>query len=278
VHRFSILINHLVELILPFGLFGPGYLRWIAGAGTILFQLTIFVGGNYSWLNIISIVTLIFCFDDDFFRLFFDFPKYTVPEAPLWNALLVGAVFLLIFYLSYRPARNLFSKRQAMNRSFDRLHLCNTYGAFGSVTKDRPEIILEGTLDKEITSQTVWVPYEFKGKPGDPKRRPRQVSPYHYKLDWQMWFASMADYRYNTWTLNLVAKLLSRQKEVMGLIKGDPFHGKKPTYIRADLYIYHYTKLGEPATWKRTKVGSYLPPLSLESESFKAYLEEEGWI
>ncbi|MNS68549.1 hypothetical protein D3C72_1018330 [compost metagenome] len=129
-----------------------------------------------------------------------------------------------------------------------------------------------------MTEHTVWVPYEFKGKPGALSRNPRQVSPYHYKLDWQMWFASMSDYRYNPWVLNLIARLLASQPQVMRLIREDPFQGQRPHFIRAELYIYNYTEPGSDQTWKRTRIGPYLPPLNLESPSFREYLKEEGWM
>lgn len=278
LHRFSIAVNHYVELIAPFGLFGPQMLRYVAGISTILFQLTIFAGGNYSWLNCISIVVCIACFDDHFFQYFTKFSIPTLPIPPDWYVACVGIVFLVIMILSYQPVMNLFSPSQAMNRGFDRLNLVNTYGAFGSITRQRMEIILEGTLDQTITPQTVWIPYNFKGKPGDPQRRSPQVSPYHYKLDWQMWFAAMSDYRYNPWILNLVAKLLEGNKDVLGLIQDDPFHGKSPQYVRAELYHYKFTAPGDKAWWTRTYVGAYLPPLSLKNENFKTILLEQGWI
>ena len=61
----------------------------------------------------------------------------------------------------------------ADERSFNPLHLVNTYGAFGSVTRERHEVVVEGTDDAELTADTAWREYEFKGKPGDPRRRPR---------------------------------------------------------------------------------------------------------
>jgi hypothetical protein len=89
-------------------------------------------------------------------------------------------------------AESSFFPQQAMNTSFDRLHLVNTYGAFGTVGRQRFEIIFEGTLDAEPTESGNWLPYEFKVKPGDPKRRPAIITPYHHRLDWQIWFAAMA--------------------------------------------------------------------------------------
>jgi hypothetical protein len=277
IHRFSVWVNHYVELIAPFGLFGPQMIRYVAAISTILFQLTIFAGGNYSWLNCISIAVCIFCFDDQFFELFWKLPEVTLHAPPLWNMVTVCLVFAVILILSYQPAMNLISKNQAMNRNFDRLNLVNTYGAFGSITRDRYEIIIEGTMDNAITPNTQWTAYEFKGKPGDPMRLSPQVSPLHYKLDWQMWFAAMSSYHYNPWIINFVAKLLQGNKDVLGLLKEDPFKGKKPRFVRAELYLYSYTKPGEPGWWRRTKVDSYLPPLSLDNPSLLKILKSQGW-
>jgi hypothetical protein len=165
-----------------------------------------------------------------------------------------------------------------MNASFEPLHLVNTYGAFGSITRQRFEIIMEGTESDLPTDAAPWREYEFKGKPGNPRRRPCIVSPYHWKLDWQMWFAAMSDYRDNPWIVNLVAKLLVNDKPVLGLLAGNPFPDKPPRFVRAELYLYHFTKShADGAWWTRERVGSYLPPLSLDDASFRDLLKEQGW-
>ena len=51
-------------------------------------------------------------------------------------------VFCLIGKLSYPVVINLFSSRQVMNTSFDPLKLVNTYGAFGSITRERGVYLL----------------------------------------------------------------------------------------------------------------------------------------
>jgi hypothetical protein len=63
-----------------------------------------------------------------------------------------------------------------MNASFDRLRLVNTYGAFGSVGRERNEIVFEATRDEVLGPDTRWQAYEFKCKPGDPARRPCWMS------------------------------------------------------------------------------------------------------
>ena len=47
---------------------------------------------------------------------------------------------------SIRPAINLLSSRQLMNASFEPLHLVNTYGAFGSVSRQRATCHRAGKL------------------------------------------------------------------------------------------------------------------------------------
>jgi hypothetical protein len=281
----SVLFNHFVELIIPFFYFGPRTFRHTAGLLTIIFQAMIILSGNFSWLNHLTLVIALTCFDDSLFLKL-------GPQITSWaKAMGVGsldaavatvtgipnpAIYLLtatIVYLSINPARNLFSSNQIMNTSFDPLHIVNTYGAFGSITRVRDEIILEGSNNREGP----WREYEFKGKPGNLSRRPPLVSPYHYKLDWQMWFAAMSSYNYHPWILNLVAKLLDGNQGVLNLMGKNPFSEKPPKFIRASLYEYHYTKPGSKDWWQRDYLREYLPPLSLEDPAFVELLKREGW-
>ena len=59
-----------------------------------------------------------------------------------------------------------------------------------SVTKERTEVIYQGTYDDPSNRKAVWEEYEFKCKPGTIKRRPCLISPYHYRLDWLLWFSA----------------------------------------------------------------------------------------
>jgi len=179
-------------------------------------------------------------------------------------ALIVTALILL---LSYRPARNLVSRHQLMNYSFDPLHIVGTYGAFGSITKERYEIVIEGTDALPLTAQTTWREYEFKGKPGDVRRRPPQFAPYHLRLDWLMWFAAMSSPMYHEWFMPLLGKLLEADRAVLRLLRADPFAGKRPRLVRARLYLYRFTTSAERretgAWWHRDLVDEYVPPVAL---------------
>ena len=60
-----------------------------------------------------------------------------------------------------------------------------------SITKERTEVILQGTASPNASAPDAkWEDYEFKCKPGDLRRRPCLISPYHHRLDWLMWFAA----------------------------------------------------------------------------------------
>jgi hypothetical protein len=281
VHRGGVLFNHFVELVVPFGYFGPRNVRIVAALLTILFQTTLILSGNLSWLNCITIVLCFACFDDRFLAPFLGGLAGFLPSAAL-NAPLPMAVFYalaaLVALLSIKPTLNLLSGSQMMNASFDPLHLVNTYGAFGSITRERDELVIEGTSDRVVTKHAPWKEYEFKGKPGDLMRRPPQVTPYHYKLDWQMWFAAMSPYYSNPWLLNLAAKLLEGEPEVLGLMGKNPFPEKPPAFIRVLHYRYRFTDKGEAAWWKRELQGIYLPPLSLDDPAFRAILQQQGWL
>jgi hypothetical protein len=154
-----------------------------------------------------------------------------------------------------------------MNSSFDPLHLVNTYGAFGSVTKKRFEVIIEGTPDADPTAASEWREYEFKAKPGDVRRRPPQYAPYHLRLDWLMWFAAFSSPRYHEWFMPLLVKLLEGDRPTLALLRADPFPEGPPGVVRARLWLYRFTTPEERrrtgAWWHRTFVREYAPAVSL---------------
>jgi hypothetical protein len=185
---------------------------------------------------------------------------------------------VVVIYLSIAPVLNLISGRQIMNTSFNRFDLVNTYGAFGSVGRERDEIIFEGTQDSIITGDTNWKEYQFMAKPGNPYRRPPFIAPYQPRIDWQIWFAAMASPAEYPWTLHFVWKLLHNDPGTLSLLANNPFPGAPPHYIRARLYRYQFAPPGDKAWWKREPVGEWLPALSTENAEFRELLRAMGWI
>jgi Lipase maturation factor len=104
--------------------------------------------------------------------------------------------------------------------------LVNSYGAFGSVGRERLELVLEGTADPSASQG--WQAYELPFKPGDVSRWPGVVSPLQPRLDWQLWFAAMSRIDDEPWLLALVRKLLDGEPVLTRLFARDPFAGGPP--------------------------------------------------
>ncbi len=265
IHRFSVIFNHFIELIVPFFFFWPGKVAAVAGGFTVLFQVLLLLSGNLSWLNCITIVLCFSCFSDALYSAVFPFLHGHALASSMFLTVLSVLLTGLITYLSIKPVKNLCSRNQAMNQSYDPFNLVNTYGAFGSMIRLRKEIIIEGCSDPVITEKSMWLPYEFKGKPGDVKRRPSQVTPYHYKIDWQMWFAAMSSFEHHSWFIPFLQRLLEGASEVTSLLRVNPFPDAPPVYIRAELYEYRFAppKNKDGVFWTRKRIGTYVPPLHL---------------
>ncbi|HWE51308.1 MAG TPA: lipase maturation factor family protein [Bryobacteraceae bacterium] len=281
-HKAGVAFNHFSELIVPFFYFLPQPVASIAAAITIVFQATIFASGNLSWLNALTIVLAIPAIDGRYISALIPIRQPALnPPSIAHNAVLI-ALAVLVGILSIDPVRNMLSPMQIMNTSFNPLHLVGTYGAFGSISRERYEVVVEGTSDAVITPATQWKEYEFKGKPNDVRRMPPQIAPYHLRLDWLMWFAAMSRFEEHPWFLNFVAKLLENNKPVLSLLRSNPFPDRAPRFVRAELYQYRFARpeihrrTGQ--WWVRTRVGPWFPEVSLENPAFKGLLQQEGWL
>ena len=284
-HKIETLANHFVELVVPWFSFGPRIARHIAGVLMIGFQVLLIVSGNLSFLNYLTIIPFLACLDDSFWRRIL--PRIIVRqmdnvepdrEVSQIQVGIAGCLTALVCWLSVAPVANLISDQQVMNTSFNPLELVNTYGAFGSVGRERNEIIFEGTTDPSITGGTQWRPYEFKAKPGDPNRRPPFIAPYQPRIDWQIWFAAMASPAQYPWTLHFVWRLLHNDRGTLSLLANNPFPNEPPRYIRARLYRYRFARLGENRWWIREPVGEWLPALSTDDSEFRRVLTAMDWL
>ena len=268
---------HFVQLIAPFGLFAPQAVAAVSAGLIIFHQLMLITSGNYSWLNWLTVILAVTAFSDSFLGHFLPWKIQQALSRPaVFNALLYGLAALTLV-LSVQPAMNFFTKRQLMNFNYNPFHLVSSYGAFGTVTRDRYEIVVEGTESPDIFSNAQWREYEFKAKPGDVTKTPPQFAPYHLRLDWMMWFLpfsmQVTDHEiyksgYPFWFLRFSKKLLEADAQTLKLLKSDPFSGKPPRFLRAEVYLYHFTSAEEHrktgAVWKRERIGDYLSPVNLE--------------
>lgn len=278
--------NWLAEIVAPFFVFWPRIARHIAGVIIILFQLNLVISGNLSFLNWLTIVPALACFDDGFWerilprRLVLNAAaaeEKSVVSKPALNT--AKFIALIVGLLSITPVFNMISSRQVMNASFDPLDLVNTYGAFGTVGKERFNVVFEGTTDNDSTDKAHWKEYNYKGLPVLTDKHPPQVAPYQLRLDWQMWFAAMSTPTEYPWTVHLVSKLLHNDPGALSLFAGNPFSTQPPRYVRAVLYRYAFAKPGNPQKqyWNRTRLGLWLPAMSANDPQLLEFLKAEGW-
>ncbi|XP_067162429.1 lipase maturation factor 1 isoform X3 [Apteryx mantelli] len=265
------------------------------------YEVLLIVSGNLSFLNWLTIVPSIACFDDTSLAFLFSSRQGGVKDQlaqmqvkraageqlPLRYGCYVRKVVnisfgLLIAYLSVPVILNLLNSRQVMNTSFNPLRIVNTYGAFGSITKERTEVIIQGTSSMDPNDPTaVWEEYDFKCKPGDLKRRPCFISPYHYRLDWLMWFAAFQTYEQNEWIIHLAGKLLAQDEAALSLMATNPFAGRAPPrWIRAEHFKYKFSRpggkhAGDGKWWIRKRIGPYFPPVNLQG--LQKFYEDRSW-
>lgn len=279
-----------VELVLPLLIFLPRRPRLVAFWGFVLLMLGIEMTGNYTFFNFLTLTLCVVLLDD--FALLGWVPERwrghlglerIVRVDALASSLprllrrlrsgLIGGLAVLVLGVSLvemsglmrgtRSSRNVLVRLSAWVAPFRTI---NSYGLFAVMTTSRPEIIVEGSRDGEN-----WLPYEFRYKPGDPYRRPLLAAPHQPRLDWQMWFAALGNVRQNPWFVNFCVRLLQGKPEVLALLKKSPFPEEPPKFIRASLYLYHFTTPAERRQngtwWRREYLGEYCPPLSLRQTS-----------
>jgi hypothetical protein len=279
-HRGEVIGNHFAQLVVPWflfapllGLFVPGPAPAIVGAVAaaivIATQLWLVVTGNFAWLNWMTIVLGFSAIGipgigAEHRAAASDLP-WIVDGMPLYWVVVTCAVGVLYLVLSWRPLQNLFARRQLMNASFNRWQLANAYGAFGTVTKERIEIVVEGTMDEDPDTAT-WHEYGFKGKPGDVRRVPRQFAPYHLRLDWLMWFLPLGR-SLEEWFTAFLVRLLEADAPTLRLLAHDPFAGEQPRWVRAVSYRYRFATREEfrrtHARWVRDRRRPVMGPASL---------------
>ncbi len=253
-----------VELVVPFLFFAPRRLRLFACGLTVLLQALIAGTGNYAFFNLLAVALAVLLVDDQ------SLPARLRPRAGAralrrWPRIVfVPVVCAVVFASSIEFAATL-DRSLTLPRPLavalevmGPLRIANGYGLFMVMTTERPEIVIEGSADG-----VAWIPYEFRWKPGDVRRRPRFVAPHQPRLDWQMWFAALGGYAQNPWLSRLLDRLLEGSPEVEGLLGTDPFPGKPPKFMRAVLYDYRFTDAEERrrtgAWWRRRALGLYCP-------------------
>jgi predicted DCC family thiol-disulfide oxidoreductase YuxK len=270
--HFSVAFCLVVEIVVPIFIWAPRRLRLLACALLVFLQLVIALTGNYCFFNLLTIALCLLLIDDASLAVSLREPGMRrIATRPQRLSIYAAAGLIIVtlplnawlIYSSFKPDAQPPSLLDRLDGYLERFRIANGYGLFRVMTKDRKEIVIEGS-----SNGIDWLPYEFKWKPGDIMRAPRWCAPHQPRLDWQMWFAALGSTRDRMWFQGLVYRLLQGKTDVTGLFAGNPFPENPPRYIRATYYRYRFTTAAEHrqtgAWWKRQELGEYLPSVSLD--------------
>jgi len=277
--KLSVAFCLFVEIIVPFFIWAPRRIRLTAAGLLIFLQIAIAITGNYCFFNLLTIALCLLLIDDAVWRKSPVGRDFVDPGAFLKGSTesrltriqncLAAAVLVITLplnawhiYSAFQPQADLKQPVRFLYEHLQPFYIANGYGLFRVMTKERPEIQIEGSTDG-----IDWVAYEFKWKPGDLNRAPRWCAPHQPRLDWQMWFAALGGVRQEQWFGNFVVRLLENEPSVTRLLARNPFPDKPPKYIRAILFKYQFTTSEEHratgAWWKRREIGEFFPEASL---------------
>jgi hypothetical protein len=263
----------VIELFVPFLIIAPPPLRHLAAFVFMLFMALIQLTGNYCFFNLLGIALSILLLDDTLlqaaFRFFLPGLHLQITNPPVFGEWIYAPVAVLILILSLLPMLRLLRFEMDWPKPlallwefFEPFRLVNSYGLFSIMTTQRPEIIVEGSRDG-----VNWLAYEFKWKPGDPKRAPRFVAPRQPRLDWQVWFAALGFYPNNPWFWRFLVRLLEGSPSVLSLLRSNPFPDAPPRFVRAVLYDYRFADAERrrvtKAWWFRERRGPYSPVIDM---------------
>ena len=118
-----------------------------------------------------------------------------------------------------------------------------------------------GRRDDGAHAATTWRAYEWKCQPGDPARRPCWMSPYHYRLDWLLWFAAMGDARATTRGRCTWRGSCSGRSGGAGAARDRSVRRRAaPPHPRRASIAIGSRRAARGAWWTRERVATWLPP------------------
>ena len=271
--HFSVAFCLVVEIIVPFFIWAPRRPRLIAAGLMIFLQIAIGLTGNYCFFNLLTIAFCLLLIDDAVVGTPRSGVRGQRKALSLSDRLSTrGAIAVIVvtlpinvwlIFTAFKPDAEWPRPLAAVYGRLEPFRIVNGYGLFRVMTKDRLEIVIEGSADGMD-----WLPYEFKWKSGDVMRAPGWCAPHQPRLDWQMWFAALGSPQQNPWFGGLIIRLLQGSRDVNRLLAKNPFPYEPPRYIRAVFYRYRFTTTSEhrqtEAWWKRQELREYFPAVSLD--------------
>ena len=290
-HAGTVYATLAMELGLVWMLFLPR--RWRIACFFIVtpWQIGVILTANYAFLNYLVLIMGVLLLDDRFLRSAmpqkFSVRFLTGPSKPSsteisvvskdkfrqsWNVVRLSLTTMTLSWIFYVTAAQLlwmFDRDAPLTTSpvglLEPFRIANQYGLFAVMTRGRYEIEFQGSSDGQN-----WVAYPFRYKPQALNRPPGIFAPYQPRFDWNLWFASLGQWREYPIVPNAEVRLLGNDKDVLALFAGNPFPQGPPKQIRAVLWQYWFTTISEKRAngmwWRRKFLGLYAPTLEREAD------------
>ena len=300
VHAMAVALTLGMELGLVCMLFFPRRFRIILFFIVTPWQIMVILTANYAFLNYIVLAMGVLLLDDRFIRRLLpekwklrvkeEQPIQRGPEQvnlSTWQGkirrqwlaikLALSAVILSwIFYATVAELIWMFTRAAPLPASpvvaLEPFRVANQYGLFAVMTRGRYEIEFQGSNDGQN-----WVAYPFRYKPQALNQPPGIYAPYQPRFDWNLWFASLGQWRDYPMVPNTELRLLANDKDVLSLFAGNPFPQQPPKQIRAVLWQYWFTSMAEKRAaglwWRRQFLGLYAPAVELQPDGKIAVTE-----
>jgi hypothetical protein len=289
-HAGTVVVTLAVELVIVWALFLPRRFRIVCFAIVTALQVGIIATANYAFLNYIVLSLGVLLLDDRALAWIVarvrrvrarwligaqeanevSAQESGVAAAPRSRARTITETVVLgwIFYATIwaflaRGAGGVFALPE---RALEPFRIANAYGLFATMTEARYEIEFQGSADGGRT----WIAYPFRYKPQDVMEPPRIYAPYQPRFDWNLWFASLEEWRYSPWLISTQARLVEGSDEVLSLFGRDPFAGRPPQMVRTVLWQYWFTdfatKRETGAWWRRKSLGVFTGVVERDAE------------
>jgi lipase maturation factor 1 len=293
-HWLSALGTLVLELGLVLMMFLPRRFRIIISFIATGWQIGVILSANYTFLNYLVLLLGILLLDDRFLARFFrgrfrpgfkqemagtSEPSPSQPEPRLLHRIAVAFSSVMLLWIFYATTAQFIWMLwpsapfpRAPVAVLDPFRIANRYGLFAVMTRGRYEIEFQGSNDGEI-----WTAYPFRYKPQALNEPPGIYAPYQPRFDWNLWFASLGNWRDNMFVASTEERLLNNDPDVVALFQSNPFPNSPPQQIRAVLWQYWFTTMAERRStgnwWKREYLGTYAPTLTQSQDGRLLVLE-----
>ena len=279
-HASTVVLTLAIELVIVFMLFLPRRFRIICFCILTPFEAGIILTANYTFLNYLVLALGILLVDDRFvesilparFRSFigrcdgvpwpFRLPAGAQSAFSGLKKSVAGLALGAVCYITLSSLIGMLIPGIPLPKVewLDPFRIANRYGLFASMTHERYEIEFQGTRDGKA-----WIAYPFRYKPQDLKTAPGIYAPYQPRFEWNLWFASLDNWRQSPFVVSTEVQLLKGSPEVIALFASDPFKGDPPKAVRSVIWQYWFTdmstKRSQGTWWRRELLGRYCPAL-----------------